>query len=444
MQSGRSKGDNGVTQKENNDFQTGHNNESTDQTNMNLRSEGAAMDKSRREVEDLSIFLKNEADRILAAAALVVQDLRATVFEKTKFTMSAGVGHNKMVAKLVSGMNKPKAQTLIHTSAIPNFFKKLPVKKLKGLGGKFGDYVCSELNVQFLGEVWDLDPNYLRAKLGGEKGIWLSRIARGLDDSEVKGRCLAKSIGCSKTFFGKKIATLEGAQEWIQSLANEVSTRVEKDREENNRIPQILTVSVSFQKGSSTERKKYPSDMSLVDKWNAKLDKRRSKSCQFHIGLSSVRASAKKALTQMLKEVQGSKRDFQPIVGLGLNARKFVDIRSEGSTIKKFFRAAPAKGVEEEKEKYDRDQNENSSSSRIQKRKNVPHYNQSSFKDFFKSRTASKKVRQPKSHFLHGSAAEEYIDGIDPKVLAELPADVVGDIKRHIKDQRRKRDSADR
>ena len=96
----------------------------------------------------------------LLASMPVAAEVRAEVFRKLRYTCSAGVAHNKTLAKLVraaavevyglewwvtrgiilqgSAMNKPNRQTLFPVSAVQEFMCKLPLRKIKMLGGKLG------------------------------------------------------------------------------------------------------------------------------------------------------------------------------------------------------------------------------------------------------------------------------------------------------------------
>lgn len=47
----------------------------------------------------------------LLAAAHLASYIRKEIFEKLKFTTSAGIAHNKLLAKLVGNLNKPNLQT---------------------------------------------------------------------------------------------------------------------------------------------------------------------------------------------------------------------------------------------------------------------------------------------------------------------------------------------
>lgn len=72
----------------------------------------------------------SEEQRLLSAGAVIVAELRATIVAETGFTTSAGVAHNKMLAKLCSGLHKPFQQTLLPTPAVAEQLGSLPIPKL--------------------------------------------------------------------------------------------------------------------------------------------------------------------------------------------------------------------------------------------------------------------------------------------------------------------------
>jgi DNA polymerase eta len=63
----------------------------------------------------------------------------------------AGISHYKILAKLGSGMHKPAQQTVVPANAVAGLLKDLPLSKLRGLGGDFGQHVEKTLNVKTCG-----------------------------------------------------------------------------------------------------------------------------------------------------------------------------------------------------------------------------------------------------------------------------------------------------
>lgn len=71
--------------------------------------------------DDLDDIRKNDLKLLIASS--IVNEIRAAVKEKTGYDCSAGVAHNKVLAKLVAGINKPNKQTLLPIKKIPEFYK---------------------------------------------------------------------------------------------------------------------------------------------------------------------------------------------------------------------------------------------------------------------------------------------------------------------------------
>src|SRR5881392_4323077 len=68
------------------------------------------------------------------APAPLAQVIRGLIFRKTKLTASAGIGPNKLVAKIASDLKKPNGQVEVKPEEVPEFMEKLPVRKLWGIG----------------------------------------------------------------------------------------------------------------------------------------------------------------------------------------------------------------------------------------------------------------------------------------------------------------------
>ena len=62
-----------------------------------------------------------------------------------------GVAHNKILAKLASGLHKPAQQTVVTLAAVPGLLQDLPIPKLRQLGGKFGADVMAALSIATVG-----------------------------------------------------------------------------------------------------------------------------------------------------------------------------------------------------------------------------------------------------------------------------------------------------
>jgi DNA polymerase eta len=184
-------------------------------------------------------------ERLIAAGAAIVAELREKVENKLGYTCSAGIAPTRLLAKLCSGLHKPAQQTVLPASSVSALLSPLHLKILKGLGGQFGKQVASDLKIETVGELAAFPLNKLENVFGEKDGRWLYSLARGIDDTEVEERRLAKSISCGKTFRGAyALKDIESVHTWLLELAAELEERVLEDKEDNQRAPQLLTVSI--------------------------------------------------------------------------------------------------------------------------------------------------------------------------------------------------------
>ncbi|KAJ6705287.1 DNA polymerase ETA [Salix purpurea] len=168
---------------------------------------------------------------------------------KAQFTCSAGVAHNKMLAKLVSGMNKPAQQTVVPSSSVKRLLESLPIKKMKQLGGKLGTSLQTDLGVNTVGDLLKFSEEKLQERFGINTGTWLWNIARGINGEEVQGRLLPKSHGAGKSFPGPRaLKTIASVQHWLNQLCDELNERICFDLDQNKRIAHTLTVYASAYK----------------------------------------------------------------------------------------------------------------------------------------------------------------------------------------------------
>ena len=175
----------------------------------------------------------------LAIAATIAKEVRTTLFNELGYTSTAGIAHNKPLAKLVAGVHKPNQQTVIPAASVLDFLKTTPLTKIRFLGGKLGDEVVSTLNVQNAGDLWQFSEAELAQKFGSQSGSWLFNICRGIDDTKVDPKVMVKSMMAAKRL---QIKTADDAERWFHILAAELTQRINDDHEFNGRWPKTFTV----------------------------------------------------------------------------------------------------------------------------------------------------------------------------------------------------------
>jgi DNA polymerase IV len=139
-----------------------------------------------------------EDRRGLGTARAIAEEIRARIRAETGLTASAGVSYCKFIAKLASDHNKPDGICVIPPQKGAAFVATLPVKRFHGVGPvtaakmeKLGILTGADL------AAWPIEQ--LEAHFGSS-GRWYWRIARGIDDREVKPDRPYKSVSAERTF----------------------------------------------------------------------------------------------------------------------------------------------------------------------------------------------------------------------------------------------------
>ncbi|PZR74195.1 MAG: DNA polymerase IV [Chthoniobacterales bacterium] len=149
----------------------------------------------------------------------LAQIIRQLIFRKTKLTASAGIGPNKLVAKIASDLKKPNGQFEVEKEEVPAFMQELPVRKLWGIGD-VTEQKLDRLGIATCGDMQRLS----RAKLVenfGKFGLELFDLCRGIDDRPVEPDRERKSLSNEETF-STDLETLAECEEKLPELFEEL------------------------------------------------------------------------------------------------------------------------------------------------------------------------------------------------------------------------------
>jgi DNA polymerase eta len=172
----------------------------------------------------------------------IVRSVRAAILERLKYTCSAGIAHNKMIAKLGSAHKKPDQQTIVRNRAIQQFLSGFKFTKIRNLGGKLGEQVVSTFGTDQVGELLKVSIDQLKFKLGDDTGSWVYSVIRGEEHSEVNSRTQIKSMLSAKSF-RPSINSLEQAVRWLRIFVADIFSRlVEEGVLDNKRRPKTMTL----------------------------------------------------------------------------------------------------------------------------------------------------------------------------------------------------------
>lgn len=160
----------------------------------------------------------------------IAQDIRKAIRKELRLPSSAGIGPNKMLAKIASDWNKPNGQFEVKPEGVADFMFGLPIRKIHGVGPKMaqklearGVKTCGDLQQLSLA---DLVRDYQ------SWGAGLYQLCRGIDDRPVEPDRLRKSCSTERTF-QENIETLAELLERVPSLYQELMEDIQKSKKAN-------------------------------------------------------------------------------------------------------------------------------------------------------------------------------------------------------------------
>jgi DNA polymerase-4 len=149
----------------------------------------------------------------------LAQVIRDMIFQKTRLTSSAGIGPNKLVAKIASEINKPNGQLEVGPHQVPEFMVDLPVRKIWGIGA-VTEQKLQQLGVRTCGELQRFSRPELLEHFG-KFGIELYDLCRGIDHRPVEPDRPRKSLSTEETF-STDLSTLQQCEERLGELFEEL------------------------------------------------------------------------------------------------------------------------------------------------------------------------------------------------------------------------------
>jgi DNA polymerase-4 len=192
------------------------------------------------------------------APAAVAKLIRGLIIRKTQLTASAGIGPNKLVAKIASEINKPDGQFEVKGDEVSEFMRPLPVRKIWGVGEKT-EQKLEQLGINTCGEMQKRSRIELQEHFG-KFGAELYDLCRGIDDRPVEPDRPRKSLSTEETF-AVDLTTIGQCQEKLEELYQELMA--ELAQKETNRGIEKIFVKLKFDDFSRTTVERARLDPSL-------------------------------------------------------------------------------------------------------------------------------------------------------------------------------------
>ncbi|XP_042230014.1 DNA polymerase iota-like [Homarus americanus] len=257
----------------------------------------------------------------LVAGTHIAKELRQQIYETTGITCCAGVAHNKLLAKLVSGYHKPNQQTVLFPWQVHEMMKSLNLtRSIPGIGSVTYK-ALEDLGISTVQQLQNSVLKLLMTKFDQETSQKLKDLSFGIDKTPVRKSGRPQSIGLEDAF--RKITCITAVRVKYYTLLE----RLLKLLADDGRIPASLKVSVRkfdrVKRFGHRETKQVPVSSSV-----------------FTMGVKGVNEDTKSYLMNMIMglfhKMVDTKKDFHlTLVGVGFN--KFIERAQDAQAISNFF-----------------------------------------------------------------------------------------------------------
>ena len=169
-------------------------------------------------------------------ARIFATSLQKNIKEQINLTCSIGVGPNKLISKIASGVNKPNGITAVSQDDAKNFISNCKIEDIPGVGPKTA-LKLNSLGIKSISDISKKNIFELRDALGYKIATFLANASNAIDYSQIKIRGTSKQIG--------KIVTLKKDKpefEQIKMIGATLCASVFENLKNKRQACRVLTV----------------------------------------------------------------------------------------------------------------------------------------------------------------------------------------------------------
>lgn len=164
------------------------------------------------------------AGRRLGSPEQIAVQIREQIRQATGLAASVGIGRNKSVAKISSGMAKPDGIHVVPAADTVAFLHALPVERLWGVGPSTARRL-HQAGLVMVADIAASGADTLKHLLGSAGGAKIYDLAWGRDDRQVAPRIGELSIGHERTF-DVDLRSPEDVKRYVRELADAATSRL--------------------------------------------------------------------------------------------------------------------------------------------------------------------------------------------------------------------------
>jgi nucleotidyltransferase/DNA polymerase involved in DNA repair len=220
---------------------------------MEVLREFADGGRIRRASIDEAYIEVTEACKLYEDARELAKEIQETIRLRTSLPCSIGIAPNMSVAKIATGMNKPRGITLVGPDPedIQAFLEPLPVHALNGVGMKTADWL-HKFGIDTLGQIQNMTLPEIWPAMG-RGSVWLLNRALGIDERPLidNGVRVRQSISKDRTFTDD---VEPEAVEYLHDALRKMCSRIGEKIKEKTLKYRTVTVKIRYDDYSTIQR----------------------------------------------------------------------------------------------------------------------------------------------------------------------------------------------
>lgn len=175
-------------------------------------------------------------DKRLIMGTILAAEIRQTLFDELDITCCAGIAHNKLLAKIIGGKNKPNKQTVhVPLCASDTMLSLESVRGIPGIGEK-AENLLNEIGIRSVKDLQDVNLSLLEKKFGSETAYKYKNWSRGIDNAPIIPSGKPKSISLEDSC--KSISVRSDVEDKFRLLLIRLVNQVGED----GRIPLVVKI----------------------------------------------------------------------------------------------------------------------------------------------------------------------------------------------------------
>ncbi|CAG9827307.1 unnamed protein product [Diabrotica balteata] len=176
--------------------------------------------------------------RRLQIGTTIAQEIRDKIKSELQLTTSAGIGHNKLLAKIVGSVHKPDQQTVVFPqNGVELMLSLSSVSKITGIGYTLSEQLKT-VNIVTVEDLQKTNFTILSDLLGPEKAKLVQTLSFGIDETIVKSSGKPQSIGIEDSC--RALSAEKEVREKLEHLLNRLIILLVED----GRLPKTIKLTI--------------------------------------------------------------------------------------------------------------------------------------------------------------------------------------------------------